>query len=577
MLYKSLTSWLVAVAILSIGATALAVDTKLDSKITSVTVFNDRALVNRTVEVDLAVGSHSITIPDIPLIADEQSIRASATGENMVIQGLKHAIVSMPFDSARIEALNHILDTLYNHQLAALNDRKSVLEMQKSMLDQLIANAGKTLSDDMTKVAFDAKNWEQAYTFISRNLSFVVDSLRAIGLESAGISNRCSKLEAELNRLKSDAMQQTRHVTIDVEVESAGRSHLSIAYLVTQASWSPIYNARLIDSDSVELSYFGQVTQNTGEDWEDVKLTLSTASPNRIMFPGELSAKTLATREGFDIEYGNSESGIVQKVEHKIVIAERDLLRVTETADFSQIRAEDIKNMPVATVSELLRLRTGVVDSGRGLVAVNSVSTSLSTSFIVLKLETIPSGEQSTRTTIAQWVLDGDETLVARPQNFQSVFRFMKMKNTTGAPLLPGTINLFAQNDYIGRFNSPYLVLPDEDFGMPFGVDDGIEIKREINDRLNFVDGDKRGHSETVTITLVNKSGFERTVELEEALFTSNDSRVKIDFKSIVPKPIETDRENKAKWQVKLAPSGKETVSISYKIEYPHSIQLSGL
>ena len=80
-----------------------------------------------------------------------------------------------------------------------------------------------------------------------------------------------------------------------------------------------------------------------------------------------------------------------------------------------------------------------------------------------------------------------------------------------------------------------------------------------------------------MTITLVNKSGFERTVELEEALFTSNDSRVKIDFKSIVPKPIETDRENKAKWQVKLAPSGKETVSISYKIEYPHSIKLSGL
>ncbi|MBK7093479.1 MAG: DUF4139 domain-containing protein [bacterium] len=205
------------------------------------------------------------------------------------------------------------------------------------------------------------------------------------------------------------------------------------------------------------------------------------------------------------------------------------------------------------------------------------MSTSLSTSFIVLKPETIPSGEQSTRTTIAQWVLDGDETLIARPQNFQNVFRFMKMKNATGVPLLPGTINLFAQNDYIGRFNSPYLVLPDEEFGMPFGVDDGIEIKREINDRLNSVDGDKRGHSETVTITLVNKSGFERTVELEEALFTSNDSRVKIDFKSIVPKPIETDRENKAKWQVKLAPSGKETVSISYKIEYPHSIQLSGL
>lgn len=576
-MYKTFTHWMVAIAILAIGTSGLAADKKLNSKISSVTVFSDRALVNRSVDVDLTLGSHTLTISDIPLIADEQSIRASAAGADMVIQGLRHTIVTTPSDSSRIDIINDVLDTLYNRQLATLNDRKSVLEMQKSMLDQLIANAGKTLSDDMTKVAFDAKNWEQAYTFISRNLSSVIDSLRAIGLESAEIIDRCSTLETELAELRSKALVQTRQVSVDVEVESAGKSRISIAYLVPHASWSPIYNARLIDSDSVELSYFGQVTQNTGEDWKNVKLTLSTASPNRIMFPGELSAKILATREGFDIEYGNSESGIIQQGEHEIVTTERDLLRVTETASLSQISAENFKNMPVATVSELLRNQTGIIKARRGLVAVDSVSSSLSTNFIVLQPETIPSGEQSTRTAIAQWVLEGDESLVARPQNFQSVFRFMNMKNTTGVPLLPGTINLFAQSDYIGRFTSPFLVRPDEEFEMPFGVDDGIEIKREINDRLNSVDGDKLAHSETVTITLVNKSGIDRTVELEEALLTSNDSRVKIDFKSIFPKPIETDRENKAKWQVMLKPSDKETVSISYKIEYPRSIQLSGL
>ncbi len=576
MLFKKATCWFVAAAMLLIGVTAFASESRHESKISSVTVFNDRALITRTVEVDLTVGSHSLTIPDIPLIADEQSLRASASGGDLVIYGLKHKIVSVPSDSTRMKTVSALLDTLYIHW-SSLNDRKSVLEMQKSMLDQLIANAGKTLSDDMTKVAFDAKNWEQAYTFISRNLSFVVDSLRAVGLESAGISKRCSVLESEQAKLKSNAMQQTRHVTIDVEVGSADRSQISIAYLVPQASWSPIYNARLIDSRRVELSYFGQVSQNTGEDWKEVKLTLSTASPNRIMTPGELKAKTLLTREGFDLEFGGIQLRGGRDGKQGNVTAERDLLRVTETANLRQITPDNIKTLPVATVDQLLRLQTGTVNAKYGLIAVNSTSSSLSTNFIVLQPETIPSGDQSTRTAIAQWVIDGNETLIARPQNYQNVFRFMKMKNTTGAPLLPGTTNLFAQNDYVGQFESPDLILPGEEFEMPFGIDDGIEIKREISNRLNSIDGDKCSLSETINITLINKSGVDRTVDLEEALVTSNDSRVKVDIKSVVPKPNETDFENKAKWQVKLATSSEEVVSISYKIEYPRTIQLSGL
>lgn len=565
MLYRKATCWLGAAAMLLIRVTVLASESRLESKISSVTVFNDRALITRTIEVDLAVGSHSFTIPDIPLIADEQSIRASATGENLVIQGLKHAIVSTPTDTARIEALNHLLDTLYNHQLAALNDRKSVLEMQKSMLDQLIANAGKTLSNDMTKVAFDAKNWEQAYTFISRNLSFVVDSLRAIGLESAGTNDRCSKLEAELAQLKSNAMQQTRQVTIDIEVESAGRSQVSVAYLVPQASWSPIYNARLLDSGRVELSCFGQVTQETGEDWNDVKLALSTASPNRVTSPGNLAQRILAFFDprsrllGGTSLRGGREGGITYVI---------DGVQVTD-----RLGGIGVEELPITFGG----FDAEYGDAATPHVSAVQTSTTYSTSFAVSRLETIKSGDQVARVPIAQWVVDGNETLIARPQNYQYVFRFMTMKNTTGAPLLPGTINLFAQNDYIGRFQSPDLILPDEEFEMPFGIDDGIEIKREISNRLSSIDGDKRRLSETINITLINKSGVDRTVDLEEALVTSSDSRIKVDIKSVRPKPNETDLENKAKWQVKLATSATEVVSISYKVEYPRTMQLSGL
>ncbi|MGB5107525.1 MAG: DUF4139 domain-containing protein [Candidatus Zixiibacteriota bacterium] len=64
--------------------------------------------------------------------------------------------------------------------------------------------------------------------------------------------------------------------------------------MMPNATWSPSYDACLLDSNRVEISYFAQVVQRTGEDWNDVELTLSTAQPNRASTPGNLAARVLA-------------------------------------------------------------------------------------------------------------------------------------------------------------------------------------------------------------------------------------------------------------------------------------------
>ncbi len=60
------------------------------------------------------------------------------------------------------------------------------------------------------------------------------------------------------------------------------------------------------------------------------------------------------------VDFSMEES--IVETEAQIVIAERDLLRVTETANLRQITAENIKNMPVATVTDLLKAQVGVVE-----------------------------------------------------------------------------------------------------------------------------------------------------------------------------------------------------------------------
>ncbi len=87
-------------------------------------------------------------------------------------------------------------------------------------------------------------------------------------------------------------------VTVSVESAGAGDFELEVIYTVYGAQWEPLYDARvqLLVPDSpdgllegkLQLSYLAKITQNTGEDWNDVALTLSTAQPNLGTLPPKL-------------------------------------------------------------------------------------------------------------------------------------------------------------------------------------------------------------------------------------------------------------------------------------------------
>ena len=52
-------------------------------------------------------------------------------------------------------------------------------------------------------------------------------------------------------------------------------------YVVPGAGWRPAYDTRGdVAKKEIELTYFGMVIQQTGEPWEDVELSLSTARPS---------------------------------------------------------------------------------------------------------------------------------------------------------------------------------------------------------------------------------------------------------------------------------------------------------
>jgi uncharacterized protein (TIGR02231 family) len=334
---------------------------------------------------------------------------------------------------------------------------------------------------------------------------------------------------------------------------------LAIDYIIQGASWNPIYDARLTgDSDSLELNYNAEVRQRTGEDWNQVELILSTAAPQMQAGPVELQPWQLAV---WDTQ--NGRIGVLG-------------------ADFKpRLMQETIAGVPTARPDTV----TGVPinDPLGGQFAPNqallsSVSASaFQTSFVIQRPESVPSGEKAIRTSIAQYRLAQKTELISRPRLLEGAYRQVTITNQDQAPLMPGLVALFADADFIGNATVSTLVVPEQTFDLPFGIDNSIKVERKILHYKKNQSGDKIKIDLTVSIKFWNRGKIVRSVNLEEPLPLSQDNRVKITLGDILPKAATTDAGGKASWSVTVAPGDSAIVAIPYRIEYPAGVSITGL
>ena len=76
---------------------------------------------------------------------------------------------------------------------------------------------------------------------------------------------------------------------------------MRLGYLVGAATWTPQYRLRgAADDAPVRLEYLAAVTQQTGELWPDVRVTLSTARPSQDSAPPDLLPLKMAVADPAD-------------------------------------------------------------------------------------------------------------------------------------------------------------------------------------------------------------------------------------------------------------------------------------
>ena len=313
------------------------------SNIKNVIVFNKGVNVQRYGNVTLKKGDNTIYIQELsPYLANE-SIQFLMKSNKVIINSVSKEMnyLGIPNHlSNDVKLLNdsllktkenlrlaNVAMEVYNQEKDLLNENKSVLKLSKEfIIDDLM---------DLTD-------------FFRERMLDVEGKISNTNKEIAKINKTIQNIERQIKALNSKAKNQYSNVVIQVTSEVNKNIDYELSYNINnRAGWKPCYDIR-VDKihDSVNITYKAEMYQNTNEEWEDIKISLSTGNLNQSNNAPSFNPNYLYANNYYKSRVSSSPSPRYDKYEGTAATAnldvgmamEDDIMEVSSSsADFTTV------------------------------------------------------------------------------------------------------------------------------------------------------------------------------------------------------------------------------------------------
>ena len=525
----------------------------LQTSLAAVFVYPDRARVSRKGSLALEAGTHALEITGLPIHLDADSLRASAYGTARArllgVQAQRAFFVETPAEA--IHKLEVEIESLQD-SLKQMDALTKLLQGYRSNLDTLSAH-----TETYAMALAAGENTVEAQLVLYDALRARAEKLDAEMLATTAsrreVERRLQKLQSELDQQRNARPRERYTAVVEVEVLQPGELTVELSYVVSGASWKPLYDLRLLEEGEkqvLEVGYLAQVSQKTSEPWENVTLTLSTARP--------AMAGTLPELKPWFIQPYQPPLPPPQPAPVMRAKAERPMM-LAAVAPLGEAGA-------LPEVEEAVEAQASVDTSGG------------SVTYLIPDPVTIPADGAPHKVVVARFALAPELDYVTAPKLVEAAYRRSQNVNNSPYLLLPGAVNLFAGEEFIGATRLK-LTAPNEKFELYLGVDDRIKVKRELKRReveKTIIGGKHRLHF-GYEITLENLTSSEAVLILHEQIPTSKHEDIKVRLEGADPKPTEQSELNLLDWELKLAPKEKRTVRFDFGIEAPQGMNITGL
>jgi Domain of unknown function (DUF4139)/N-terminal domain of unknown function (DUF4140) len=465
------------------------------SRIDKVTVYPNNALVTREVEVPDGTGLVELTIPAMP----DQIVPSTMYSEGG--NGLR--VLTTRFSTRQVledtsEERRKLEAEKERYLVIASKIASEILNLQKNieLLGKLegVTEKGKHTGDEVIAMA-----------------KYVMEQRieKAKDMVAVQEQKRLNDIQLQFNQRKMAELGRSggkveREAVIVVDRTEGKGGTIRLNYLVSSVKWRPEYKVRAGKvTEDVQVDYLANLMQHSGEDWNQVKMTLSTAQPMLNASPPELCMlePMLVVRgsKGAPPMPGSGPAPFAQSSSNKDLESKANMLRDQAGLNYrsgsSKDQKEADKQVNAAAAWEqnldLMRSRDEVLAQARkgnkGVAGPSSTDGPSVTYHLPSKL-TVPSRNDEQVIEVVKLKLTPKYYYKTVPVLNTHVYRLADLVNKSEHALLPGEATMYQGTDFVGRMPMP-LVAIGEEFTAGFGVDTQLQIQRQMVDQTRSTAG----------------------------------------------------------------------------------------
>ena len=535
---------------LLIAAPALAGEIEAASKIDSVTVYPDAAIISRIAEVDLPAGDSTLIFKNLPLALDPTSLRLVGEGSAKVTIGAVDSQVG-PSEIAAPDNSIEVKLTSLRAERESWQSTIDALNAKRAMIVRFSQSGPEKLSAEAKPL--DVGQWNAAWDAVAVGLAKLGDDLRPAQVKARQLDDQIKALEAQRERpIEGQGAQRSAMVTINADSQTHARIKLS--YRIGDVGWRPAYDASLettAGAKTLSLTRRANLTQHTGEDWTDVALIVSTARVARASDIPDVAPLRIDFWEPVEVDSVAPVGGMAK---HSSV------LRAAPVPEAAMAPANAPKPAPppVKVEEAVSQIESGAYSAEfRAPGRVSLASGGAQKSFVLANVSAQPAILVKTA-----------------PGLDQTAYLQAHFIDAEDAPLLPGEVALHRDGAFVGQSRINF-VAPGDGVDLGFGADDKIKIQRApVNRKENEPTWYNQTKIETreFKTTIKNLHDFPVKVQVIDRLPISENTAITVEMLPTTTTPTEkqvADKRGVMSWTLDLAPNEAKDIRLAYRLKWP--------
>lgn len=514
--------------------------------LSDVTVFLRGAELSGYVELDLPAGESEVILSNVSKqVIDNTLLVAANNGVLILSAGVRY---------------DYIHNKEFSHQARKIKEdlrtariSRDQLQIQINVINEELAvmKANRQLAQEGQKIS--VTELAQMMDFVAQRTTQALNKQAQLGLEIKAYDEQIQRLEQQLEIESASDETPVARIALKLFTPQAAVAQIDISYVVLDAGWEPSYDLHVQKiNEPVHMTYKARVFQNTGVDWENVRLTLSSGRPAQgaqrpVLYPWYVDVERPLAR-GAAVGAGHMAAPMATEMAEEAVpvMAKETRTRVQYSTTLADHVSTDTQGIHIKFE---IAIPYTIPSDGKGQI-------------ILVQDADVPASYQY----VAVPKLDADAFLQANIASWQNL------------NLLPGVTNVYFENAFVGQGRMGLDQIRDG-MEVSLGRDERIIVER-IQDKNNTgaagLFGSSMQRMFAYTLKVKNtRADAVKLVVIDQLPVSRNDEITLCDLHLEGAQHEENTGE--LKWTMSLQAGQAQTIAYSYALKYPKEARVSGL